>query len=158
METVVYHSVAAGPKLLPLNPLISMITDLEKPFTPTLGLAIAPLEHPFYEGTGRLYFRLSELDQRIGLLTCAHVARPPPVSANTEVTFLKTHQRREEIIASGTNAYNDAITSMMSNIGALLGSVQCYTRIMNRLGGPVEGKDDDVTNTRSCQSSLVPKE
>ena len=45
-ESVVTRSVAPGPKLLPFNPLRDPVPELFKPFTPTLGLSIAPLRTP----------------------------------------------------------------------------------------------------------------
>ena len=49
-----------------------------KHFSSALGLPIAPLVMPYYEGTGALYFRLGSDTKDIALLTCAHVVRPPP--------------------------------------------------------------------------------
>ena len=76
-ESVVSRSVAQGPKLLLFNPIHDPVPELLKPFTPTLGLSIAPLKATYYEGTGALYLRLSSTDKRTVLLTAAHVARPP---------------------------------------------------------------------------------
>lgn len=75
-ESVINRSVATGPKLLPFNPLRDPVPELLKPFTPTLGLSIAPLKTPYYEGTGALYLRVGNTDKRTVLLTAAHVARP----------------------------------------------------------------------------------
>ncbi|EJC98230.1 uncharacterized protein FOMMEDRAFT_137152 [Fomitiporia mediterranea MF3/22] len=91
-ESEVTHS--AGLKLLPFNPLVDPIPDFRKPFTPTLGLSITPFKTPYYEGTGALYFRLSRDDDRVVLLTAAHVARPLPP--------------REEIVALGSMGYQNA--------------------------------------------------
>jgi hypothetical protein len=74
-ESEVTHYVA-GPKFLPFNRLIDPIPEFRKPFMPTLGISIAPLKTPHYEGTGALYFRLRKDDIRVVLLTAAHVARP----------------------------------------------------------------------------------
>lgn len=49
-----------------------------KHFSSALGLPIAPLGTPYYEGTGALHFRLGSDAKDIVLLTCAHVVRPPP--------------------------------------------------------------------------------
>ena len=91
-----------GPKLLSFNPLVDRVPDLRKPFTLALGLSIAPRKYPHYEGTAALYFRLSKDDDRVVVLTCAHVARPPPVYHNTGMTHKEGSQRREEIVALGT--------------------------------------------------------
>ena len=60
--------------------------EFRKLFCAALGLPIAPRETPYHEGTGGLYLRLSSdaKDERVALLTCAHVVRPPSAfSTNT---------------------------------------------------------------------------
>jgi hypothetical protein len=151
VESLVTRS--AGPKLLSFNPLLDDIPELRKPFTPTLGLAIAPSKYPYYEGTAALYFRLSEDDNRIVVLTCAHVARPPPVYANTGLTEDSRH--REEIVALGTMAYNNAIKAMMTAIGNRVQSIEAWNRSLQRLGDPVEGEDRKVTERRNTLLGLV---
>ncbi len=86
VESTVTRSVAAGPKLLSFNPLLDDVLDMRKSFAPILGLSIAPLKYPHFEGTGAVYFRLSKDDDRTAILTCAHVARPPPAYPNTTPT------------------------------------------------------------------------
>ena len=99
VESVVTRSVATGPKLLSFNPLLDDVPDLRKPFTAALGLSIAPLKYP---GTGALYYRLSRDDNRIAILTCAHVAHPPPVYGNMGMTHKNTSQPREEVVVLGS--------------------------------------------------------
>lgn len=79
-ESIVTPSLA-GPKMLPFDPFNDSIPEFTKPFTPTPGLAIAPLKRPYYEGTGALYIRENNESGRVLLLTCAHVARPPSRSS-----------------------------------------------------------------------------
>jgi len=86
VESVVTRSVAASPKLLSFDPLLDDVPDLRKPFTTALGLSIAPLKYPHLEGTASLYFRLGKNNKWTAILTCAHVARPPTVYANTVMT------------------------------------------------------------------------
>lgn len=112
-------SSAAGPKLLSFNPALDEVPELRKPFTSILGLSIAPHRYPYYEGTAGLYFRLGKDSQRTAMLTCAHVARPPPVYPNTGMTHTGTGQAREEFVALGYNAYNDSVKAMMAAIGDL---------------------------------------
>jgi hypothetical protein len=95
-ESVVTRSVAPGPKLLSFNPLRDPVPELLKPFTPTLGLSIAPLRTPYYEGTGALYLRVSNANKRTVLLTAAHVARPPPAFANTGMSRRSNSQAAEK--------------------------------------------------------------
>ncbi|KAG9005028.1 hypothetical protein FRB90_010604, partial [Tulasnella sp. 427] len=106
---------SAGPKLLSFNPLIDPVPELRKDFSYALGIPIAPLKSPHYEGTGALYYRLSSDDERVALLTCAHVARPPPLFQNKAMTLKKASagQAREDIIALGTGAWDNALKAIM---------------------------------------------
>ncbi|KAH8115973.1 hypothetical protein DFH11DRAFT_1583254 [Phellopilus nigrolimitatus] len=151
VESLVTRS--AGPKLLPFNPLLDDIPELRKPFTPTLGLAIAPSKYPFYEGTASLYYRLSGNNNGIAVLTCAHVARPLPVYPNTGLTG----SHREGIVALGTMAYNNAVESIMAAIGNRLQSIDSWNRSIQRLGEAVEGENPMVTERRNEFLHLVEK-
>ena len=146
-ESEVTRSVT-GLKLLPFNPLIDPTPEFRKPFTPTLGLAIAPLKAPHYEGTGALYFRLSKDDERVVLLTAAHVTRPPPAYTNTGMSCEKTRQPREEIVALGNMGYRNATNAMMATIGDLARSVTIGNKVITRLGEFVNGEDAAVTDKR----------
>jgi hypothetical protein len=157
VESVVTRSVTgtAGPKLLSFDPLLDEVPDLRKPFTTTLGLAIAPLRHPHFEGTGALFLRISKEDNRTAILTCAHVARPPPVYSNTGMTRKNTSQPREEIVALGNMGYNNAVQAMMSTIRDLLLSIDAWNKVLDRLGDPVPGEPTRVTERRQEHVSLV---
>jgi len=52
VESTVTRSVAAGPKLLSFDPKLDDVLELRKPFSPILGLSIAPLTYPYFQGTG----------------------------------------------------------------------------------------------------------
>ncbi|KZT27853.1 hypothetical protein NEOLEDRAFT_1154829 [Neolentinus lepideus HHB14362 ss-1] len=143
VESIVTRSVAAGPKLLSFNPLLDDVPDLRKPFTPTLGLSIAPLKYPHFEGTGAFYFRLSKLskdDDRTAILTCAHVARPPPARRNTGMMRTNRSQPREDIVALGNIGYSNAVKGMMGTIRDLLHSIDAWNDVLRRLGDHVEGE------------------
>ena len=155
VESVVTRSVTAGPKLLSFDPLFDEVPDLRKPFTTTLGLSIAPLRHPRFEGTGALFFRFSEDDNRTAMLTCAHVARPPPVYPNTGMTRRNTSQSREEVIALGNMGYNNAVNAMMNTIRDLLLSIDAWNNALGRLGDPVPGEPASVTQKRQEHVNLV---
>jgi hypothetical protein len=155
VESVVTRSVAAGPKLLSFNPLLDDVPDLRKPFTTALGLSIAPLKYPHLEGTAALYFRLSKDDNRTAILTCAHVARPPPVYGNTGMTLTRTSRPREEFVALGNGGYNSAVKAMMTTIGDLLRSIEVWNDALGRLGDFVEGESDKVTKRRKENETLV---
>ena len=146
-ESEVTYSVG-GPKLLPFDPFLDPIPEFRKPFTSTLGLSIAPLKTPNYEGTGALYFRLSKDDDRVVLLTAAHVARPPPAYANTGMSRKKTSRHREEIVALGNVGYQNATNAMMATICNLAYSVAARKKMITRLGEFVDGEDVAVTERR----------
>ena len=155
-ESDVIRSVA-GPKLLPFNPLLDPVPDLRKAFTPTLGLSIAPLKTPYYEGTGALYFRLSKDDERVALLTAAHVARPPPAYPNAGLQRKNTSQPREDIVALGSTGYDNAVEAMMIKIGRLVRSIELWKRVITRLGDFVDGEDTAVTRKREENQHEVEK-
>lgn len=155
VESVVTRST--GPKLLSFNPLVDRVPDLRKPLTPALGLSVAPRKYPYYEGTAALYFRLSKDNDRVAVLTCAHVARPPPVYPNTGMTHKHGSQRREEIVALGTMGYDNAIKAMMATIGDNLQSIDAWNNVLCRLGDPVEDERESVTESRDEHLALVAK-
>jgi hypothetical protein len=153
-ESIVTQSVAPGPKLLPFNPLRDPVPELLKPFTPTLGLSIAPLKTPYYEGTGALYLRVSSANKRTVLLTAAHVARPLPAFANMGMSRRRNSQAVEEIIALGDEGYSKAITSMLSAIGDLASSIDIWDDNIARLPEPAEGEEEDEETTGKRQEYL----
>ena len=156
VEWLVSRSV--GSKLLSFDPLLDSVPDLRKPFTPTLGLSIAPLKYPYYEGTAALYFRLSKDDERVAILTCAHVARPPPAyTTNTGMSRKKPSQPREEFVALGVQGYDSALNAIMGTIGKLAGSVNNWNDVLTRLGKPVEGEKTSITKKRVENLGLVAK-
>ncbi|KAI5804629.1 hypothetical protein DFH27DRAFT_384356 [Peziza echinospora] len=146
---------ARGPKLLPFKPLTDHIPEARKAFTPMLGLSIAPLKTPHYEGTGALYFRLGHDDDRVALLTAAHVARPPPAFTSTKMSRFGTSPPREEIVALGSMGYRNATNAMMATIGNLARSVEVWSKMVARLGEPVDGEGANVTQKRqNCRNEV----
>jgi hypothetical protein len=57
IETTVKRSVR-GPTLLSCDPVNDDVPKHRKPFSALLGLPIAPLETPYYDGTGAVYVEL----------------------------------------------------------------------------------------------------
>ena len=146
-ESEVRRSLS-GPKLFSFDPLVDPIPEFRKAFTPTLGLSIAPLRTPHFEGTGALYFRLNRDDDRVALLTAAHVARPPPEFANTGMSRKGTSQPREEIVALGTMGYRNATNAMMASIDNLAQSITLWDQAVQSLGEPVDGENAADTARR----------
>ncbi|KAH9039472.1 hypothetical protein EDB83DRAFT_2411948 [Lactarius deliciosus] len=157
VESVVTRSLATGPKFLSFDPLFNDVPDMRKPFTTALGLFIAPLKYPHFEGTAALYFRLSKDDKRTAVLTCAHIARPPPVYGNTGMTRTDTgRQPREEFVALGNMGYTDAVKAMMMHtIGDLLCTIEAWNDTLVRLGELVGGEDKKIAERRREYEKLV---
>ena len=148
-------SVARGPQMLSFDPLLDNVPELRKPFTSTLGLPIAPLQFPHYAGTGSLFFRLGGDDERVALLTCAHVVGPPPEYPNDGTTFPNRGQPREEIISPGSGTFDNALRAMRADIGSQLRSITAWNAVLIRLGEPTPGEDVKVTERRREYQLLV---
>lgn len=155
VESVVTRS--AGPKLLPFNPLLDDVPELRKPFTPALGLPIALGKYPYHEGTAALYIRLSKDDNRVAILTCAHVVRPPYLSAAQKKSKTKGLKHRDEVIALGTMGFNNGLTAMMKVIGGLYRSIEVWNRSIDGLGKFHQGESNSVTKKRNDFLDLVLK-
>ncbi|KAH8916651.1 hypothetical protein BT69DRAFT_1287548, partial [Atractiella rhizophila] len=157
VESVVHRS-SAGCKLLSFNPLLDKLPELRMPFTDALGLAIAPAKYPHYEGTGALFYRLSSRDDRVALLTCAHVVRPQKAYKNTGMTWKPgSGQPREDVIALGTGAYGNAVTAIMGVIGEQFENIEIWNDALKRLGDPVEGELTTISETREEYRDLIRK-
>ncbi|KAG5636346.1 hypothetical protein H0H81_008369 [Sphagnurus paluster] len=154
-QSVVTESV--GPKLLSLKDYIGPIHELRSPFTPTLGLQIAPLEAPHFEGTGAVYLREGGPSDRVFLLTANHVARPPAVHDNQPLLHPYNSQPREEIVVLGTKAYSDAINRMTSTIKSKHLSIEMYSEWIENLGPFVEDEEPNKTCTRKRYQHSVEK-
>jgi hypothetical protein len=154
-ESVVTQSV--GPTLLSFDPSVDPVPELRSPFTPTLGIQIAPLETPYFEGTGAVYLREGSESDRVFLLTANHVVRPPPVHHNQPLSRKHSSQPREEIVILGTNAYTDVINRMLSTIGHELLSIKTWSEEIKRLGPFVEGEERKRTRARKNYKDLVEK-
>ncbi|KZT05709.1 uncharacterized protein LAESUDRAFT_726637 [Laetiporus sulphureus 93-53] len=154
-ESVVTQSI--GPKLLSFDPSVDPVPELRSPFTPALGIQIAPLKTPHYEGTGAVYLRESSQSNRVFLLTAGHVARPPPTHCDPLLSRKHSSQACQEIVVLGTDAYTDAINRMMSTIGHELLSIKTWDEELERLGAVVEGEALKKTRAREDYEDLVAK-
>ncbi|CUA75389.1 hypothetical protein RSOLAG22IIIB_11715 [Rhizoctonia solani] len=155
IESTLHRS--AGHKLRPLNPLVDPIAELRKYFTGALGLSIAPLDYPNFEGTGGFYFRLNETkdDDRVALLTCAHVVRPPAHFPSITATRKNTSQPREEIVALGNGAFQNAVNAIMKEIGNQVIYIEVWNKQLNKLGAEQAGEDSNVTVKRNRLKGLI---
>ena len=124
-----------GPKLRSLHPLVDgAITEFAHPFTSSLGLAIAPLKKPYYEGTVALYLRRGNASNDILALTAAHVARPPPMyPGNTGLSEKASSKHREDIVALGDKAFENSTTAIEARIGILHEIIESENKKIERL-------------------------
>jgi hypothetical protein len=150
-ESVVTRSA----KMLSFDPLYDSVPEFRKPFTRTLGLSIAPLKTPHFEGTGALYFRESRNSNHVFLLTCAHVARPPLVYGNTGLARKTTSRPREQVIALGNSGYTSALKRMVGAIDDLDLSIKNWQVVLRRLGQPQEGDSAMTIKRRNEHLALI---
>jgi len=141
------------------NPMFNLegIPALRKPITPTLSLSIAPLKSPHFEGTGGLFFRLNteEGDNRVVLLTCAHVAHPPPLFKNKVYTRKNDSQPREDIILLGTGSYDYAVAAIMKFIGDQTTAITTWEASLGRLPEPREDETRGIKSKRKELTDLI---
>ena len=111
---------SAGPQLLDYSdfPHLYPTTGVRVPFTPAIGLHIAPRTTPQFEveGTGGLYICEGGESNRVFVLTCRHVALPLSVYRNQLFVQQKTGQPRRQVVLLGTKAYQVALESIMDKI------------------------------------------
>lgn len=124
------------------------VITYKKPFTQMLGVPIAPLKFPYYEGTGSVFLNLGGEERKKVLLTCAHVARPPPVSKNVPFTRKETSQPSEYIIQQGSSRYKRSLQAIV-DIKEHLDSISEYYQ----LGNTPEKERRDRLSTNLTQLS-----
>ncbi|KAH9009672.1 hypothetical protein EDB83DRAFT_452123 [Lactarius deliciosus] len=145
-ESIFARSI--GPQLLDHTLSIDPTADLRSPFTPALGVQIAPLATPHFEGTGALYLRESSQSKRVFLLTARHVPLPLSAHLNKLYAYDDTSQPRHEVLILGSKAYQDALDAMTSKIEGELILVEYYKRELAALGEAVEGENTMVAHMR----------
>ncbi|KAG2006787.1 hypothetical protein CC2G_014533 [Coprinopsis cinerea AmutBmut pab1-1] len=126
------------------------IQGLRKPFTPTLGLSISPHKSPHCEGTGGLFFRLNtdKSDNRVVLLTCAHVARPDVLRLNRQYTRQNESQPREDIILLGDKSFTSATEDIVKFEINHMKAISSWERSLSKVPPQEEGEPDEVSSTR----------
>ena len=117
------------------------------PFTPALGVSIAPKAYPHFEGTGGVYLREGGEHNRVLLLTARHAVLPPSEYRNEPYTRKTNRSRRREVILLGSKAYSNAVKSIMSKIRGDSIMVGYYKHRLEALGEDVE-EDVEVANAR----------
>ena len=149
---------SASPRLLDYGSIVDPINDIRSPFTPALGIPIAPKDTPHFEGTGALYLRESSQNERVFLLTAHHVALPPPTHSNKLYMRKSSSQRAQEVVVLGAMAYNTAIEDMMAKIGDQLIFIEKYNRELDLLGEAAEDNSKAAAMHRVLQDNVTKAE
>ena len=136
-----------------LDPTVDLrgLPAIRKPFTPTLGLSIAPLNSPHHEGTGGVFLRLSseKNDTRIGLLTCAHVLHPPSLfTKNEDYTRENDSQPCEEVALLGDGAFQNAVHNITEFIQRHTSAISRWELDLKTLPPQDEREDENVASER----------
>ncbi|KAH9013973.1 hypothetical protein EDB85DRAFT_2215444 [Lactarius pseudohatsudake] len=110
-ESIFTQSIQVGLQLLDYTPSVDPMADLRSPFTPALGVQIAPLATPHFKGTGP-YLCESSQSKRVFLLTTHHIPLPLSTHLNKLYAYEDTSQPCHEVLILGSNAYQDTLEAM----------------------------------------------
>jgi hypothetical protein len=140
----------AGPQLLNYALSIDPTVDLRIPFTPTLGLQIAPKAFPYIEGTGCLYLCEGGESDRVLLLTARHVVLPPNKYPNEHYHRKNNRIPRIMVMHLGSRAYQNALKAVTSQIYGWDVRADYYKEQLDGLGKHVkdEGEDSKTASER----------
>lgn len=141
-ESIFTRSAATGPQLLKFeyddsyHPLIDSPADVRHPFTPALGVPIAPKAFSHVGGTGGLYLREGGERDRVLLLTARHVVLPPS-EYRDELYEHKTNNispgSRREVILLGNKAFQSALQSIVDKLDTEICRVDHYKKSLEKL-------------------------
>lgn len=107
-----------GHRLYNHDTLHDDIADIRGPFTPALGLRIAPKAFPGLEGTGGLYICEGGESDRVFILTSRHVIFPSSECDNDLYIYNDNMRTRRDVILFGRTAYEKIIESLMFEVGS----------------------------------------
>ncbi|KAF9485641.1 hypothetical protein BDN70DRAFT_870939 [Pholiota conissans] len=168
-ESVFTRSIRVGPQLL--DPLYNIALGADEdvalysgvnptdgvhiPFTPALGLQIAPRAIPHTEGTGCLYLRQGGEHDRVLLLTARHVVLPLKYGNDLydRINYRET-TRRLEVIQLGSKAFQAAFDSILCRIAHQNYMIFESSHDIEELG---EGNDETTVNKREAAKVVIAK-
>jgi hypothetical protein len=116
-----------------------------------LALQLCKKKNPKYGSTAGLYFFLSKDDDHVAMLACAHIICPPLIYHSIGLTKASLHW--EEIIALGTKAYDNVISTITTGISTYNQLIAKWNSSLQNLGDSVKGKDSRVT--MQCDKLLL---
>ncbi|KAI9065015.1 hypothetical protein FKP32DRAFT_1675147 [Trametes sanguinea] len=136
----------SGPRLPPLDPLFDGETvQLAHPFTSTLGIPIAPLVNPRIEGTIGLFLTRGGGKDDILALTAAHVVLPPAMFPDNELwSESRTSIAQYGLAVLGIDAYEEALTRIVTKIGRLQSDIGEHEDILKTLREQLDRRMGDI--------------
>ncbi|KAG7096091.1 hypothetical protein E1B28_006767 [Marasmius oreades] len=137
--------------------------NVRGPFTPALGLQIAPKAFPYIEGTGCLYLCEGGGSDRVFLLTARHVVLPPSEYSNELYSREGNGIPRHEIIHLGGKAFQNALAAIVYKIESNNFKIEGYYKHQLEDLGPEavedegESEDAEITRARKDLESMMSK-
>ena len=131
VEVAFLEMISQRQVFLSVDP-ISDDSKYRKPFSALLGVPIAPLNNPSYEGTGALYIKLYQDTDDVALLTCAHVICPPELFLDNQSADLSEIEPREHMVALGSGSYDRVINEIAKRITHLTREIGRYESILEK--------------------------
>ena len=141
---------SAGPQLLSNTHIIppSPFADIRHPFTPALGVSIAPKSFSHFEGTGGLYIREGGESNRVFLLTTRHVVLPPSEYRNELYERKDNSSPCRDVILLGAKAFQKALESVTRRIEHETFRIEDFKYCLKVLGEAVQGEDAIISEQR----------
>ena len=133
---------------IPFFDSLNPFADVRDPFTPALGVLMAPKVSSQFEGTGGLYLREGGERNRVFLLTACHVVLPPSEYRNEFYEHKNNSLLRRDVILLGNKAFQNARKSIMSQIRLQALAVDHYKNVLVDLGEAIEGEDAAIAGER----------
>ena len=150
-----FETFLSGLNLPALDPrlcgtgLYDSLAEFNHPFTSTLGIPVAPLKYPMYEGSLGLFLRRGT--EVLGLTT-AHVARPPTVFPhNKGLSLTAATKHHEGISALGHESYAHALQAIQEqseNLGDSIKAEEMKSRTLRARLGDGGTSEDERTRRR----------
>lgn len=130
-----------GIRLLDPLPYHRIFTARE-PYTPTLGIPIAPRDNDSHEGTGGFFLGAGGENKKIYLITARHVVLPPTETENVEYAHSNHGQPRQDFIILGKSNFENKIMAVDNEID-MQNEIACKA---NNTLDETEGMDDAESN------------
>ncbi|KAF3923240.1 hypothetical protein ABW21_db0200588 [Orbilia brochopaga] len=142
------YGTTSGAQLRPVGTSIAL-EDVEKPFSAAMGIPIAPMEEPHFEGTAGVYIKEGGNSHRIFLLTARHVVLPPAKYHNSDYKRRNSSQRAYNVILLGIAGYDRAIENIEAKIQTTRAELEWFEEEVAKSADAV---DEEVIANRNILS------